>query len=423
MEKDTLFLEEKPAEAKDLLTEIARQGAQKMLGCALEAEVSDFVEKNRKRMNESGDIRFVRNGYLPERNIQTGIGDLKVTVPRVRDRGTIKDEIQFESSIVPKYLRRSIKMQEFIPLLYLKGISSGDMREALVPLIGTVARHLSPNVICRLKQSWEDEYLAWSQRCLSRDNYVYLWVDGVYFQARMEEAKDCVLVIIGVKEDGYKELVAIEDGYRESKESWSDLLKDLKRRGLKTPPKVAVGDGALGFWGALNEVYPKTRHQRCWFHKMGNILNALPKTLHAKAKLELQQIWMAETREKAYKAYDRFIKAYSVKYPKATKCLEKDKDALLTFYDFPAEHWKSLRTSNPIESTFATVRHRTRKAKGCYSRTTMLAMVFKLTESAEKRWRRMNGFKKLTSVIEGVKFINGIEAKKTKKIKKSRRAA
>lgn len=355
-------------EIKDLLTETIRQGAHKLLAAAIEAEVEDFLERYGLYQAEGEKRRFVRNGYLPERGIQTGIGEVKVTVPRIRDRAAIKDEIQFASSIIPKYLRRSVKMQEFLPLLYLKGISTGDFKDALVPLMGDTARGLSPNVICRLKERWEEEFQQWSQRCLSRDNYVYWWADGVYLQACMEEARDCVLVIIGVTESGHKEIIAIEDGYRESKESWKDLLKILKHRGLKVPPKLAVGDGALGFWGALTEIYPEVRHQRCWMHKTMNILNCLPKNLHAQAKSDIQQIWMAETQVKADKAYDKFICRYQDKYPKAIKCLEKDKEALLTFYDFPAQHWKSLRTTNPIESIFSTVRHRTRKSKGCYSR-------------------------------------------------------
>lgn len=421
MYKSTVFETEKLVKNEDHLTEIARDGARKMLAFALEAEIESFLEHHQGHRINDGKRRFVRNGYLPERGIQTGIGEVNVSVPRVRDRGTIKDEIQFYSSIVPKYLRRSAKMQEFIPLLYLKGISAGEMREALIPLMGDTARNLSPSVVCRLKEKWEEEYQQWSQRCLSRDNYAYIWVDGVYFQARMEEARDCVLVIVGVTDTGFKELLAIEDGFRESKASWKDMLNDLKRRGLKRPPKVAVGDGALGFWGAVTEVYPETKHQRCWVHKTANILTHLPKTLHAKAKSDLQQIWMAQTKEKAYRAYDTFISSYLLKYPKAVKNLEKDKEALLTFYDFPAEHWKSLRTTNPIESIFSTVRHRTRKSKGCYSRTTMLAMVFKLCESAEKRLRRIHGFKRLTELIEGVKFINGISEKELKSTKNEKK--
>ena len=398
---------EKPV---DLLTEIIRAGAHKLLAKAVEAEVDDFLATYQQRLSD-GKKQLVRNGYLPERSIQTGIGEVKVTVPRVRDRGTIKSEIQFRSSSVPTYLRRSVKMQEFLPLLYLKGISTGDFKETLVPLMGDTAKNLSAGVISRLKERWEEEFSQWSQRSLAGDHYVYWWADGIYFQARMEEAKDCVLVIMGVTKEGTKELIAIEDGYRESKESWADLLKSLKRRGLLKAPQVSVGDGALGFWGALTEVYPDTRHQRCWVHKTANVLTCLPKNLHAQAKSDLQQIWMAETREKAQKAWANFIEKYQLKYPKAVECIKKDHEALLAFYDFPAEHWKSLRTTNPIESVFATVRHRTKKAKGCFSRNTILAMVFKLFGSAERRWKRIHGFDRLGEVIDGIKFIDGVSEK------------
>ena len=352
--------------------------------------------------------RFVRNGYLPEREIQTGIGNVAVQVPRVRDRASTHDGIKFGSSVIPKYLRRSGNMNELLPLLYLKGISSNDFVDALTPLVGDDAKNLSPGVISRLKAAWEDEYKAWHRRDLSSKRYVYFWADGIYLQARMEDAAECVLVIVGVTEQGEKELLTIEAGHRESKESWLMVLQDLKNRGLKKAPKLAVGDGALGFWGALTEVYGKTRHQRCWFHKMGNMLDKLPKSLQAKAKSQLQEIWMSATREAAYKAFDNFVKMYESKHFKATECLLKDKEELLAFYDFPAEHWTHIRTSNPIESTFATVRHRTYKSKGCFSRVTILTMVFKLCESAQKRWNRLRGFNYLADVIRDVKFTNGI---------------
>lgn len=407
MKEDTVIELKTPEASKDLLTEIIRQGAQKLLAAAVEAEVEEFLSKAQRPL-EDGRQQYVRNGYLPERGIQTGIGEVKVTVPRVRDRGVIKSDVQYRSSIVPSYLRRSVKMQEFLPLLYLKGISTGDFGEALTPLMGDVAHCVSPGVISRLKERWEEEYTQWKQRSLSSDHYAYWWVDGIYFQARMEEAKDCILVIMGVTDRGVKELIAISDGYRESKESWLDVLRDLQRRGLQKAPKVAVGDGALGFWGALNEVYPKTLHQRCWVHKTANILNCFPKTMHAQVKEGLQEMWMAETLENADKAYKIFINKYHAKYPKATECLKKDREALFAFYYFPAAHWKSLRTTNPIESTFATVRHRTNRSKGCFSRTTILTMVFKLCGSAEKRWRRIHGFDRLAEVIEGVRFVNGV---------------
>ncbi len=407
MNENNVISMEKPACNRDLLTEILKQGAKKLLAAAIEFEVQEFLDKHQAQL-KGGQQQYVRNGYLPERGIQTGIGEVRVEVPRIRDRASIKSEAQFQSRIVPSYLRRSIKMAEFLPLLYLKGISTGDFKDVLTGLFGTVAQNVSPGVISRLKEQWEEEYEQWNQRSLAGDHYVYLWVDGIYFQARMEESKDCVLVIMGVRDNGTKELIAIVDGYRESKESWLDLLNSLKRRGLKKGPKIAVGDGALGFWGALNEAYPETLHQRCWVHKTANILTCLPKNLHGQAKSDIQQIWMAETKNKAYKAYDEFIEKYKLKYPKGTDCLKKDKEELLAFYSFPAEHWKSLRTTNPIESTFATVRQKKKKSKGCFSRKTILAMVFKLCCTAEKRWRMIHGFKRLAEVIEGVRFIDGI---------------
>lgn len=314
-------------------------------------------------------------------------------------------------------------MNALLPLLYLKGISSNDFAEALKPLVGAVANNLSPGVISRLKAVWEDEYQAWRQRDLSNKRYVYFWADGIHLQARLEDSVECVLVIIGVTEQGNKELLTIEGGHRESKLSWLSVLQDLKNRGLKKGPKLAVGDGALGFWGALTEAYGKTRHQRCWFHKMGNVLDKLPKSLQAKAKSQLQDIWMSDTREAAYKAFDHFVLVHEAKYFKATECLLKDKEELLAFYDFPAEHWAHIRTSNPIESTFATVRHRTYKSKGCFSRTTILTMVFKLCESAQKRWHRLRGFNYLADVIRDVKFTNGIRQEEENRSVNERAAA
>lgn len=409
MKKDNVIQFEKPEH--DLLTEVLRQGARQLLSAAIEAEVEEFLSCYQER-NESGKSRFVRNGHLPDRNIQTGIGEIGVKVPRIRDQFFKKDGILFSSCIIPKYIRRTGDLNEFLPVLYLKGISTGEFVEALTPLVGEKAKNFSPGVISRLKMKWEDEYSAWCKRDLSGKHYVYLWADGIYLQARMEASKDCVLVIVGVDVFGKKELIAIEDGYRESKESWLNLLKDLKARGLKRPAKVAVGDGSLGFWGALTEVYPTTVHQRCWFHKMGNVLDKLPKSQQAEAKIALQEIWMAATRADAYKAFDHFIKRYEAKYPKATQCLEKDEKELLSFYDFPAEHWIHLRTTNPIESTFSTVRHRTKKSRGCFSRTTILTMVFKLSQSAQKRWRKIKGFKQLGEIIRNVKFSDGIRVEK-----------
>lgn len=402
MQKDNVICLKKPDTNNDLLTEVLRQGARQLLATAIEAEVKEFLEQHN---HPDAKARFVRNGYLPEREIQTGIGAVAVEVPRVRDR---EHKIRFSSSVIPKYLRRSTSMNEFLPLLYLKGISTNDFVEALTPLIGDSAMNLSPGVISRLKAEWEEEYHAFRQRDLSKNRYVYFWADGIHLQARMENSSECVLVIIGATEQGTKKLLAIEGGHRESKESWLSVLLDLKNRGLTLAPKLSIGDGALGFWGALNEVYGESRHQRCWFHKMGNVLDKLPKSLQTTATKQLQEIWMSGTREKAYAAFDTFIKTFESKYFKAAECLQKDKEELLAFYDFPAEQWVHLRTTNPIESTFATVRHRTYKSKGAFSRTTILTMVFKLCESAEKNWRRLRGFNYLADVIRDVKFVDGI---------------
>jgi len=405
MKNDNILSIKKPETVTDLLTEVLRAGAQQLLAAAVKAEVDEFLSKYN---NGEDTARFVRNGYLPKRDIQTGIGGVEVAVPRVRDRRSMSDDgIHFSSSIIPKYLRRSGSMNDLLPLLYLKGISTNDFVEALMPLVGKEAKNLSPGVISRLKATWEDEYKVWQKRSLKGKRYVYFWADGIHLQARMEDSAACVLVIIGVTEQGNKELLALESGHRESKESWLCLLRDIKNRGLKEAPKLAVGDGALGFWGALTEIYGETAHQRCWFHKMGNVLDKLPKSLLAKAKKQLQDIWMAPTRQQAYEAFDYFIQSHEAKYPKATECLQKDKEELLAFYDFPAEHWVHIRTTNPIESTFASVRHRTYKSKGAFSRTTILTMVFKLCESAQQHWYRLKGFNYLAEVIRGVKFVNG----------------
>jgi putative transposase len=408
MSEDNIISFKNPADTQDLLTEIARRGAREMLAKAIELEVQDFLGDVESLTTEDGRKRIVRNGYLPEREVQTGIGPLAVHVPRVRDRASSGSKIDFSSAIIPRYLRRSKSIETLLPLLYLKGISTGDFKSALSPILGEAAKNLSPGVISRLKSAWEGEYGNWQHRDLSLRNYVYWWADGIYLKARMEDAKDCVLVVIGVDEYGKKELLAIEDGYRESKESWKSLIRSLKERGLSRPPKVAVGDGALGFWSAISEEFPSTDHQRCWVHKTCNVLDKMPKSIHSKAKSALHEIWMSETKADAKKAFEGFIKTYGAKYPKAIQCLEKDKEELLTFYEYPAEHWKSLRTTNPIESTFATVRHRTKKVKGCFSRKTILTMVFKLCESAEKRWHRIAGFKRLGEVITGVKFVDGV---------------
>ena len=309
--------------------------------------------------------------------------------------------------LIPPYLKRTESIEELLPVLYLKGISTGDFSEALKSLLGANAKGLSAGTISRLKQQWQEEHKSWSKRDLERKHYVYIWADGVYFNIRSEEAKQCILVIIGVNEHGKKELIAIEDGYRESTQSWTELLEDIRHRGLSTAPKLAIGDGALGFWNAISKVYPETRHQRCWVHKTANILNKLPKSVQPKVKEALHDIWMAETRDDAYKAFDSTVNRFGDKYPGAMKCLGKDKAQMLAFYDFPAVHWQHIRTSNPIESTFATVRLRTVKTRNAVSRATILSMVFKLAQSAENRWNKLRGFKLLADVIEGVKFVDG----------------
>ena len=352
----------------------------------------------------------MRNGHLPTRQVQTGIGAIEVEVPRVRDRSSDKETspVKFSSRIVPPYLRRSQSIDDFLPWLYLKGISSGDFAETLQALVGRDARGLSSTTISRLKQRWASEYDGWRKRDLSNKHYVYMWADGVYVHARMEQ-KQCLLVLMGACEDDRKELVAVEDGFRESEQSWHELLIDLKKRGLRRPPKVAVGDGALGFWKALAKAFPDSRAQRCWFHKSANIINKLPKSLHGKARVDLQAIWMAATREDANAAFDAFVAKYEAKYPKAVACLVADRDELLAFYDFPAEHWIHLRTTNPIESTFATVKLRTAKTRGCLSRNTALTMVFQLCRIAESHWRRLNGPQRFAQIIEGVRFTDGVE--------------
>ena len=411
MKKDTVVKLKKPeVVAEDPLIEVFRKGARDMLKRALEAEVEEFVAQFEKIRDESGKRMVTRNGYLPERNIQTGIGAIPVKAPRVADRRKSGEKIKFSSSILPTYLRRTKSIEELLPWLYLKGISTGDFSEALAALLGKDAPGLSASTISRrLKDAWSEELKEWQQRSLKGKEYVYLWVDGIHFGARMEDAAQCMLVIIGATKHGEKELLTIVDGYRESEQSWLEALNDLKRRGLKRVPKLAIGDGALGFWKALPQAFGETRWQRCWMHKTGNVLDKLPKHIQARAKENLHQIWMAETKADAEKAFDHFIESYEAKYPKATECLAKDRDVLLTFYDFPAEHWIHLRTTNPIESTFATVRLRTVKTRGMLTRDTMLTMVFKLSMSAQKRWRRLNRPERLGELIQGIKFVDGIK--------------
>ena len=408
MSKDNVLALRNPGianEVSDVLTQVLREGAQQMLARAIEAEVAGFLDCYRFDRDEGGHARMVRNGYLPQRTIQTGLGNIGIKAPRVRDRA---NKIRFTSAILPPYLRRTKTIEELLPWLYLKGISSGDFSEALASLLGRDAPGLAAATISRLKAVWQDEHAKWERRDLSNKQYVYWWVDGIHFGVRLEEANQCVLVIIGATADGRKELVVLADGFRESEQSWKEILLDLKRRGLTIDPKLAVGDGALGFWKALPQAYGETRVQRCWVHKTANVLNKLPKHLQPKAKSDLQQIWMADTRENAHLAFNLFVQTYQSKYPKAAECLNKDKEALLTFYDFPAEHWIHLRTTNPIESTFATVRLRTAKTRGCVSRTSILSMVFKLAKSAEQRWQLLRGSELITKVIAGVQFKNGV---------------
>lgn len=395
-----------PEPPKDLLTEVAREGARKMLEVVLAEEVRGFIEAHSAERLEDGRQRIVRNGFLPERGVQTGLGDVAVRAPRVRDRGD--GSVRFTSSVLPPYLKRAKSVEELLPWLYLKGISSNDFGEALKSLLGEGAQGLSSSSICRLKAGWEKECTTWRKQDLSKKRYVYFWADGIHCGIRGEDDKMCLLVIIGVTEQGKKELVGLEDGYRESEESWLSLLRDLKERGLRIGPKLAVGDGALGFWKALGQVYPKTAVQRCWQHKTINVLDKLPKGLRGKALEALHEIWMAPSKKDALKAWARFVSTFKVKYPAAVECLEKDRGKLLSFYDFPAEHWKSIRTTNPIESTFATVRHRSSRVKGCVSRSSILAFAFKLIESAQQRWNALAGFERLAQVITGVKFIDGI---------------
>jgi putative transposase len=382
-----------------------------MLATAVEAEVAAYIEEHRKELDADGHRLVVRNGRHRRRSIDTGIGTIEVEAPRVNDRRVDEDgtRFKFTSKILPPYLRRTKNLEEFIPWLYLKGISTNDFSECLQHLTGNSAASLSTTTVVRLKEAWSKECQEWSRRSLAGKRYVYLWVDGVHFNIRLEEDRQCILVVMGATKDGKKELVAIADGYRESAQSWKEILLDLRKRGLEHPPALAIGDGALGFWKALAQVFPATRAQRCWVHKSANVLNKLPKHKQATVKSDLQDIWMAETRDEANKAFDACVDKYGAKYPKAIACLKKDRDQLLAFYDFPAEHWTHLRTTNPIESMFATVRLRHRRTKGSGTRVACLAMVFKLAEAASKKWRRLTGAELVRDVIDGVQFKDGVK--------------
>jgi transposase-like protein len=411
MEEDTVVPLPRPgaAGAADPLLAVLREGARRMLTQAIEAEVEAFLAAHAELTDDRGRRRLVRNGHAPERHIQTGIGALGVSRPRVRDRGDGgSPPIRFSSAVLPAYLRRTRNIEELLPWLYLKGVSTGQFEEALAALLGPDAPGLSAATVRRLAEAWQEEHARWQGRSLATRRYVYLWADGVYFTPRLDHERQCLLVLIGADASGRKELLAVEDGFRESAQSWRELLLRLRdENGLVLDPELATGDGALGFWQALHEVWPKTRQQRCWVHKTANVLNALPKSVHGKAKQDLHAIYEAENRAAAEAALDRFVAKYGPKHDKAAACLAKDRDALLAFYAAPAEHWKHVRTTNPIESTFATVRLRTERTKGCLSRQTALAMVFKLAKAAERRWRRLDGTERLAQVIAGVRFRDG----------------
>jgi putative transposase len=397
--------------SRDALTDVLRQGAQQLLAQAVDAEVKLWIEEHAACVNDRGHQQVVRNGYLPERTILTGIGPIPVRQPRVHDRRPKAQQEKFTSQLLPPYLRKTKSIEELIPWLYLKGISTGDFHEALAALLGPDAKGLSASVVTRLKGVWQDEYQAWSKRSLKDKHYVYVWADGIHFNIRLEDDRQCILVLLGALADGTKEVIAISEGHRESEQSWRALLLDCQARGLVVEPELAIADGALGFWKALPKVWPKTRGQRCWVHKTANVLDKMSKGQQAKAKTMIHEIWMAATRAEAGKAFDLFLSTWEAKYPKATECLAKDRVALLAFYDFPAEHWRHLRTTNPIESVLATVRLRTCKTKGCGNRLACETMVFKLMESAKKGWRKLNGTVLLPDVISGVKFVDGINPK------------
>ena len=400
-----------PDAIHDPLTEVLRAGARQLLAQAVELEVEAFLAERAGLKLLDGRARLVRHGHAPERAVQTGIGAVAVARPKVRDRGVGEgdERIRFTSAILPRWARRTRSLDALLPTLYLRGVSTGDFQEALSALLGQDAPNLSPSVIGRLTGEWQTEYERWQARDLSARQYVYLWADGVYLQARMEDRAECMLVLIGATPEGKKELIGFQVGVRESAQSWRELLIDMKSRGLAAAPKIAVGDGALGFWKALDEVFPGTRHQRCWLHKVMNVLDKVPKSVQGKMKVDLREISAAPTRAAAEKATAIFVEKYGAKYPRAADCLTKDCDALLAFFDLPAEHWDHLRTTNPIESVFATVRHRTVRTKGALSPTTAKLMVFKLVLAAARTWRRLKGEKLLPKVVAGVTFKDGTE--------------
>ena len=412
MSRDTTVIAfRQPDAIDDPLTELVREGARRMLAQVLIAEADAFVAMWKDVKLPDGRDRIVRHGHGPHRAIQTGVGHIAVRRAKVRDRGEVGTEakIRFSSAILPKWARRTKSLDALLPVLYLRGVSTGDFQEALAALLGKDAPNLSPAVISRLTAEWQADYDAWQKRDLSARRYVYVWADGVYLQARMEDNAECMLMLIGATPEGKKELVGFQTGVRESAQSWRELLIGIKQRGLEIAPDLAVGDGALGFWKAIEEVFPSTRHQRCWVHKTANVLNKVALSVQGNMKADLREIYGAPTRAAAEVAIDLFVDKYATKYDKAVTCLTKDREALLAFFDFPAEHWDHLRTSNPIESVFATVRHRTVRTRGALSAKTAKLMVFKLVNAAAKTWRRLNGENQLPKVVQGVKFQNGIE--------------
>lgn len=402
-----------PGKSDDPLTEILRRGARSLLEQAIQAEVAEYIDQRKHHLDDAGRRLVVRNGSMPEREIQTSLGQIPVKQPRVNDRRIDENgqRKRFHSSILPPYLRRSKAIEELLPWLYLKGVSTGDFSDALAAILGKDAPGMSATTIARLKDIWASEYQAWSKRSFATKRFVYVWADGIHFNIRLgEDDRMCILVVMGATADGKKELIAVESGYRESEISWKQLLVSLRDRGLTIAPELAVADGALGFWGALSEVFPATTHQRCWVHKTANVLDKLPKTKQLGAKTALHEIYMAETKAEANLAFDRFIEVYTEKYPRAAACLSKNREEMMAFYDFPAEHWRHIRTTNPIESTFATVRLRTKKTKGSGSVDATLHMVFKLTQSAAKGWKKLNGSKLLADVIDArFTFVDGIK--------------
>jgi putative transposase len=415
IEHSNLVRLRQPDDIDDPLTEVLRAGARRLLVRAVELEAEAFLTGMQELKLPDGRARLVRHGHGPERQVQTGIGPVTVAQVKMRDRGaaTAQDRIRFSSAILPKWARRTRSLDALLPVLYLRGVSTGDFQEALSALLGKDAPNLSPAVVGRLTAEWQADYERWQVRDLSTRRYVYIWADGVYLQARMEDQAECMLVLIGATPEGRKELVGFQVGVRESAQSWRELLVDVKRRGLTVAPEIAVGDGALGFWKALDEIYPGARHQRCWVHKTANVLNKVPRSVQAAIKADLREVHGAPTRAVAEAAIDVFAEKYGTKYARAVECLTRDREALLAFYDLPAEHWDHLRTSNPIESVFATVRHRTVRTRGALSPTTARLMVFKLTMAASRTWRRLKGESQLSKVIRGVTFRDGVELTKT----------